>query len=377
MNPHRTLRTGPLYPLSYKGERFAFLFYHFYRNSCVYALQLMFTLRMARKLLVTGGCGFIGSNFISYWFSRYPKDSITNLDALTYAGHLSSTAHFADNKNYHFIKGSILNKRVVERAMKDVDIVVHFAAESHVDRSIKNPTLFLETNVLGTQVLLESALRNKIKRFHHISTDEVYGALEFNTGEKFSEETSYRPRSPYAASKAASDHLVQSYAHTFGLPTTITNCSNNFGPFQDPEKFIPRLITNCIEDRKVMLYGDGLNVRDWLHVEDHCRAIDLVITKGSINNTYCIGGQVDEVSNLEVATRVLNYFNKSTDQIAFVTDRLGHDRRYAVNWTKIRTELGWKPRYQFDEWLTATIKWYEENTAWWRPLKERAEKLYR
>ncbi len=241
------------------------------------------------KLLVTGGAGFIGANFIHYWLRNYPKDEIINLDKLTYAGNLNNLKS-ATSKNYFFIKGDITDKKIVANIISGVDTLVHFAAESHVDRSISGPQVFLKTNVLGTQVLLDNALRAGVKRFHHISTDEVFGALSLKTKNKFSENTKYCPNNPYAASKAASDHLVYAYWKTYGLPVTITNCSNNFGPYQNPEKFIPRAITNLIDGQKVPIYGDGLYVRDWLYVEDHCRAIDFVLKKGKVGETYCVGG---------------------------------------------------------------------------------------
>jgi len=328
------------------------------------------------KLLVTGGAGFIGSNFIRYWLKHNPEDSIVNLDKLTYAGHLSSTKDYQDNKNYTFVKGDVCDASVVGEAMKDAEIVVHFAAETHVDRSITGPKVFLETNVVGTQVLLDAALEAKVKRFHHISTDEVFGALSLESSDKFSEDTLYNPRSPYSASKAASDHLVRSYFHTWGLPITITNCSNNFGPYQDPEKFLPRMITDLIEGNEVKIYGDGKYVRDWLYVDDHARAIDLVLNKGKAGETYLVGGMTDDVNNLEVAKKLLAIFGQSDDKIKFVKDRPGHDRRYAVNWSKINKELGWKPEFGFDEWLEKTIDWYRKNEWWWKPLKEEAEKLY-
>ena len=328
------------------------------------------------KLLVTGGAGFIGSNFIRYWLKHNPEDSIVNLDKLTYAGHLSSTKDYQDNKNYTFVKGDVCDASVVSEAMKDAEVVVHFAAETHVDRSITGPKVFLETNVVGTQVLLDAALEAKVKRFHHISTDEVFGALSLESSDKFSEDTLYNPRSPYSASKAASDHLVRSYFHTWGLPITITNCSNNFGPYQDPEKFLPRMITDLIEGNEVKIYGDGKYVRDWLYVDDHARAIDLVLNKGKAGETYLVGGMTDDVNNLEVAKKLLAIFGQSDDKIKFVKDRPGHDRRYAVNWSKINKELGWKPEFGFDEWLEKTIDWYRKNEWWWKPLKEEAEKLY-
>lgn len=328
------------------------------------------------RLLVTGGAGFIGSNFIRYWFSKYPQDEIVNLDKLTYAGHLSSTKDFASNKNYKFIKGDICDPKAVEEAMKGVDIIVHFAAESHVDRSIVGPATFIKTNVLGTQVLLDASLKHDIKHFHHVSTDEVFGALPLDSKDKFNEETLYDPRSPYSASKAASDHLVRAYFHTYGLPITITNCSNNFGPYMDPEKFFARMITNLIDGEKPPIYGDGKYVRDWLYVEDHARAIELVIQKGRIGETYLVGGLTEDINNLEVAGKLNKIFGKSVDFINFVKDRPGHDRRYAVDWTKINKELGWKPLFSFDKYLEKTVDWYRKNEWWWRPLKSKAEALY-
>lgn len=328
------------------------------------------------KLLVTGGAGFIGSNFIRFWLKKYPKDKIVNLDKLTYAGHLSSTRDFVQNPNYEFIKGDICDPEVVDKAVRGVEILVHFAAESHVDRSILGPQIFLQTNVLGTQILLDTALKHKVKRFHHVGTDEVFGALSLDSKVKFSEKTIYDPRSPYSASKAASDHLVMAYFHTYGLPITITNCSNNFGPFQDPEKFIPRAITNLIENKEIPLYGDGKYVRDWLYVGDHCRAIDLVLNKGKVGETYLVGGLTHDINHLEVAGKLLKVFGKNKNLIKFVKDRPGHDRRYAVDWSKIKNELGWEPKYGFDEWLARTVDWYRQNQWWWRPLKTEAENLY-
>lgn len=329
------------------------------------------------KLLVTGGAGFIGSNFIRYWLKKYPNDDIVNLDKLTYAGHLSTTKDFSSNSNYKFIKGDICDGKTVELAMKGMDYVVHFAAESHVDRSIDDPSVFARTNVLGTNVLLESALKNKIKRFHHVSTDEVFGELPLKSKSLFGERTVYNPRSPYAASKAASDHLVRAYYYTYGLPTTITNCSNNFGPFQDPEKFLPRMITNLINDEKLPIYGDGKNVRDWLYVEDHVCAIEKVLQKGKVGETYIVGGMTNDINNLEVAKKLLKIFDKDEKYIKFVSDRKGHDRRYAMDWKKIKKELGWEPKYNFDTWLGKTVEWYLKNEWWWRPLKSKSEKLYK
>lgn len=334
------------------------------------------------KILVTGGCGFIGSNFIRYWLNRYPKDKIINFDKLTYAGHLSSTKDFENNKNYKFVKGDITSLKQVSLVMKGIDLVVHFAAESHVDRSIRDPFSFVKTNVLGTAVLLDVALKNKVKHFHHVSTDEVFGALPLGKGlptqaGKFNQNSKYDPHSPYSASKAGSDHLVRSYFDTFGLPITITNCSNNYGPFQDPEKFIPRMITNLIDGGNIKIYGDGKYVRDWLYVEDHCIAIDKVVKKGKIGETYLVGGQKSDVNNLKVAKLILKYMKLKNDRIEFVKDRPGHDRRYAIDWSKINKELGWKPENDFEIWLKNTVSWYIDNQWWWKPLKEKSEKLYK
>lgn len=327
------------------------------------------------RLLVTGGAGFIGSNFIRYWLEEHPDDTVVNLDALTYAGNLENLKDIEENPNYTFIKGDIRDAELIDKLIKEADTIVHFAAESHVDRSILGPKAFVETNVEGTFVLLEAA-RKYNKHFHHISTDEVFGALELNSAEKFTEEAPYNPNSPYAASKAASDHLVRAYHHTYDLPVTITNCSNNFGPYQHPEKFIPRMITELIDGRSAKIYGDGLYVRDWLYVRDHCRAIEQVLQKGKQGETYLIGGMTKDVSNLEIAKLLLKHLNLSEEKIEFVKDRPGHDRRYAVDWSRIQQELDWKPEHGFDEWLKETVVWYKENEWWWRPLKEQAEKIY-
>lgn len=328
------------------------------------------------KLLVTGGAGFIGSNFILYWMKNYPNDQIVNLDSLTYAGNLENLQEVEKNQNYSFVHGDICDLDIVEKSMERADIVVHFAAESHVDRSIKKPSDFVVTNVVGTQVLLDVALKYNIKRFHHISSDEVYGSLDINNKSKFTERTNYNPRSPYSASKAGSDHLVRAYYATYGLPITITNCSNNFGPFQFPEKFIPLAITNILEDKKVPVYGDGLYVRDWLYVIDHCRAIDLVLNKGKVGETYLVGGMTKDISNLEVIKKILKIMDKDESFIEHVKDRLGHDRRYAVDWSKIKNELGWKPLHSFDEWLERTVDWYKNNENWWKRLKSKKFQKY-
>lgn len=328
------------------------------------------------KLLVTGGAGFIGSNFILYWIKNHPQDNIINFDKLTYAGNLENLVSVENNPNYKFIKGDIVKSQEVDSAMEGVDIVVHFAAESHVDRSILGPQLFVLSNVVGTQVLLDSARKNKVKRFHHISTDEVFGQLELNSDEKFNESTPYSPRSPYSASKAASDHLVRSYFHTFNLPITITNCSNNFGPYQFPEKFIPLAITNLIEGKKIPVYGDGLYVRDWLYVNDHCRAIDLVLQKGKIGETYIIGGMTQLYPNIEIAKKIIKILGKDESSIELVKDRPGHDRKYDVDWSKIKKELGWEPLHTFDKWLEETVSWYQTNEAWWKKVKSGEYKKY-
>lgn len=321
------------------------------------------------KLLVTGGAGFIGSNFILYWMKNHPQDSIVNLDKLTYAGNLENLKEVEKNPQYTFIHGDICDPKTVDKAMEAVDIVVHFAAESHVDRSISGPAVFVMTNVVGTQVLLDSALEHKVKRFHHISTDEVFGSLELNDSNKFNERTQYNPRSPYSASKAGSDHLVRSYFTTYQLPITITNCSNNFGPYQFPEKLIPLAITNLLEDKKVPVYGDGLYVRDWIYVEDHCRAIDAVLQKGKVGGTYLVGGMTEDVSNIDVVRKILSILGKDENLIEFVKDRPGHDRRYAVDWSKIKDELGWEPLHNFEEWLEKTVNWYKTNKQLWSHVK--------
>lgn len=321
------------------------------------------------KLLVTGGAGFIGSNFILYWMKEHPEDKIINLDKLTYAGNLENLAAVEKKPDYQFVRGDICDAAVVEKVLSGVNVVVHFAAESHVDRSILAPAPFVMTNAVGTYTLLEASLKGGVKRFHHISTDEVFGSLELTDMSKFSERTKYNPRSPYSASKAGSDHLVSSYYHTFGLPITITNCSNNYGPYQFPEKLIPLAITNLIEGKKVPVYGDGLYVRDWLYVEDHCRAIDLVLRKGKVGETYCVGGLTQDINNLTIVKKILALMGKNESMIEFVKDRPGHDRRYAIDWTKIKTELGWEPSHDFDAWLGKTVEWYKTHEDWWRKLK--------
>lgn len=326
------------------------------------------------KLFVTGGLGFIGSNFIRYWLNTHPQDKIINFDLQTYAGHQESLRDIEKNSSYTYVKGDIRNLSEVEGAISDSEIIVHFAAETHVDRSILDPSVFVTTNILGTENLLEVAKKRQL-RFHHISTDEVFGSL-LNSDAKFSEATPYDPRSPYSASKASSDHLVRAYYHTFGLQATISNCSNNFGPYQDPEKFIPRLVTNLLLGEKAKVYGTGQNIRDWLYVEDHCRAIDMIINKGKIGDTYLIGGMTTDVTNLELTKLVIKHLHLSDESIEFVTDRPGHDHRYAVNWSKIKTELGWEPVFDFENRLKTTIDWYKDNEWWWKDIKNASESIY-
>lgn len=328
------------------------------------------------KLLVTGGAGFIGTNFILYWLKHHPDDTVVNFDKLTYAGNLENLTSVEKNPHYQFVQGDICDAAAVIKVMSGVDIVVHFAAESHVDRSILEPAPFVVTNVEGTQVLLDAALKAKVKRFHHVSTDEVFGSLPLHTSDTFSERTPYNPRSPYSASKAGSDHLVRAYYHTFGLPVTITNCSNNYGPYQFPEKLIPLAITNILEGKKVPIYGDGLYVRDWLYVTDHCRAIEAVLTKGKIGDTYCVGGTTEDIDNLTIIKKILSIMGKDESSIEFVTDRPGHDRRYAIDWSKIKSELGWQPEHDFDAWLRETVDWYTKNASWWQDVKSGTYKSY-
>ncbi len=327
------------------------------------------------KVLVTGGAGFIGSNFILYYLKKHPAHNVINFDKLTYAGNLKNLRTIEDHPNYNFIKGDISNIRDVEEATKGVDVIVNFAAESHVDRSILDPSPFIVTNVLGTQILLDAARVNRVSRFHHISTDEVFGALKLKSKEKFSEKTNYKPTSPYAASKAASDHIVRAYFETFRLPITISNCSNNYGPFQFPEKLISLAITNLLEGRKVPVYGDGLYVRDWLHVEDHCAAVDLIIQKGEVGETYCIGDNND-ISNIKVIKLILKTLECETDMLESVPDRPGHDRRYAINADRIKKELGWRAKYTFEDGLRSTVAWYRDNRLWWQELKNKEYKKY-
>lgn len=322
-----------------------------------------------KNILITGGAGFIGSNFIHYWLKKHPSSRVFNLDALTYAGNLENLKEIEKNENYKFIQGNICDKELVDKIVKEngIDLIVHFAAESHVDRSVLDSSDFIKTNVEGTMVLLDSALKNGKIRFHHISTDEVFGHLG-KDDQPFNEKTPYAPRSPYSASKASSDHLVRAYYHTHQLPITISNCSNNYGPFQFPEKLIPLFITNLMEDKKVPIYGDGQQVRDWIHVDDHNEGVDLVIEKGKIGETYCLGGD-NEKTNLEITNKILEILGKDENSIEYVEDRKGHDRRYAIDFSKVKKELGWEPKIDFEEGLRKTVDWYKENQEWWRRIK--------
>lgn len=314
------------------------------------------------KLLVTGGAGFIGSNFIHYWLKQHPTDSIVNLDALTYAGNLSNLTAVESNSNYRFVKGDICDPTVVNPLVYECDMVVHFAAESHVDRSIMEPSTFVRTNVVGTQVLLQAAVEYE-RRFHHVSTDEVFGTLPLHSTHKFNEHTPYQPSSPYSASKAASDHLVRAYQVTYNLPVTISNCTNNYGPWHFPEKFIPLAIANVLSGKPIPIYGQGVNVRDWLYVEDHCRAIEVILLRGEIGETYCIGGGA-ECDNITLAKKIIQCLKADDSLLSFVTDRPGHDLRYAMDYSKIQRELGWVPAVTLDEGLQRTVTWFMEHREW-------------
>lgn len=320
------------------------------------------------NILVTGGAGFIGSNFVRYMSKEHPDYNIINLDALTYAGNLENLKDIEKNPNYKFYKGDIGDQTLASKIIDDekIDLIVNFAAETHVDRSVLGPDTFIQTNIVGTHNLLKCALKKNI-RFHHVSTDEVFGSLGVDDP-AFNEYTAYDPRSPYSASKAASDHLVRSYFHTFGLPITLSNCSNNYGPNMFPEKMMPLFITNLLEGKKIPLYGDGMNVRDWLWVRDHCRAIDLIITKGKIGETYCIGGNCEK-TNQEITRKILELMGKNEEMIEYVTDRPGHDLRYAIDSSKIRNELGWQPTVGLEEGLRKMIEWYKANDKWWKKIK--------
>jgi len=324
-----------------------------------------------KNLLVTGGAGFIGSNFIRYILNKYSRYRIVNLDSLTYAGNIHNLDDLKGNPNYFFVHGNILDQELVEYLVKkyNIDTIVNFAAESHVDRSILRPEIFVKTNVQGTVSLLNVARASAIKKYLQISTDEVYGTLG-KTG-YFNESTPLAPNSPYAASKASADLLVQAYYKTYGLNVNITRCTNNYGPYQFPEKLIPLLISNGIDGQKLPIYGDGNYIRDWLHVYDHCQALDLVLHRGRKGEVYNIGGH-NERTNNDIGNMIVKELALDENSIEHVRDRLGHDRRYAIDPTKIESELGWRPKYTFDIGLAETVAWYLENENWWRPLKDQA-----
>jgi dTDP-glucose 4,6-dehydratase len=319
------------------------------------------------KFLVTGGAGFIGSNFVLYMLRQRPEYKIINVDSLTYAGNLENLKSIENHPNYTFSKTDITDAKAIDALFQQgVDVVVNFAAESHVDRSILDPEVFVKTNVLGTQVLLDAAKKYGVTKYVQVSTDEVYGTLG-ETG-LFTEETPLTPNSPYSASKAGGDLLVRAYHETFGLPVNITRCSNNYGPYQFPEKLIPLMISRALNDQALPIYGDGLNIRDWLYVEDHCSAIDLVIHKGRVGEVYNIGGN-NERTNLHIVKTILAELNKPESLITYVQDRPGHDRRYGIDPTKITQELGWKPKHNFETGIKETVQWYLNNKEWWTRIQ--------
>jgi dTDP-glucose 4,6-dehydratase len=330
---------------------------------------------MPETLIVTGGAGFIGSNFVHWVINNQPSVHVTVLDALTYAGNLDNLKGLPEDR-FTFVHGDICDAQLLDEIVPGVDAIVHFAAESHNDNSIADPTPFLHTNVEGTYELLEAARRHKV-RFHHVSTDEVYGDLALDDPARFTEETPYRPSSPYSSTKAASDMLVRAWHRTYGLSVTISNCSNNYGPRQHIEKFIPRQITNILTGVKPKLYGDGLNVRDWIHTEDHSSAVWTILTQGSLGETYLIGAD-GEKPNIEVLRELLQVMGNDANDFDWVKDRPGHDRRYAIDATKLRTQLGWQPKHtNFSEGLAATVEWYRNNPEWWQGQKEAVEARYR
>ena len=324
------------------------------------------------KLIVTGGAGFIGSNFVRYWLKHHPEDRVLNLDALTYAGNPANLADIADLPNYRFVQGDIADGPAMNALFGDFrpDVVVNFAAESHNSRAVVDPTLFFRTNVMGTQTLLEAARKHPVRRFHHISTCEVFGDLDLDSPEMFREDSPYRPNTPYNASKASADLVVHAYHRTFHLPVTISNCSNNYGPYQFPEKIIPLFITRLMDGRPMTLYRQSLNRREWLHVEDHCRAIELILEKGREGQMYNVGSGVEK-SIEEIADLLLEALDKPRELKTYVEDRPGHDRRYLLDSTKIRKELGWAPTIDFDGGIRNTIRWYIENRPWWEALQKR------
>ena len=326
--------------------------------------------RIHMTILVTGGAGFIGSNFVYYQLAKHPEDRVVCLDKLTYAGNLESLAQAMENPSFRFVRADITDREAVEKLFEEEkpDIVVNFAAESHVDRSVEDPGIFIRTNILGTQTMMDASRKYGVKRYHQVSTDEVYGDLPLDRPDLFfTEETHIHTSSPYSASKAGADLLVLAYARTYGLPVSITRCSNNYGPYHFPEKLIPLMITRALADESLPVYGNGENVRDWLYVEDHCAAIDLVMRKGREGEVYNVGGH-NERTNLEVVKTVLRELGKPESLITYVRDRPGHDRRYAIDPTKIHNELGWLPQTSFDEGIRRTVKWYLDNREWWEHI---------
>lgn len=335
-------------------------------------------------IVVTGGAGFIGSNFIFYMLEKHPSDRIVCIDKLTYAGNLSTLEPVMNNPQFRFVKLDICDKDGVDKLFKKEkpDVVVNFAAESHVDRSIENPQVFLETNIIGTSVLMDACKKYGVKRFHQVSTDEVYGDLPIDRPDLFfHEDTPLHTSSPYSSSKAAADLLVMAYYRTYGLPVTISRCSNNYGPYQFPEKLIPLMIANCLANKPLPVYGQGINVRDWLYVEDHCKAIDLILQKGKVGEIYNIGGH-NEMKNIDIVKLILKELGKGESLITYVTDRKGHDQRYAIDPTKIHSELGWLPETMFKDGIKKTIRWYLDNKKWWGDIvsgeyQDYYEKMYK
>ena len=330
------------------------------------------------KIIVTGGAGFIGGNFVHYMLREHPEDEILCVDALTYAGNMETLAPVMDNPHFKFIKADIADREAIYAIFEQEkpEVIVNFAAESHVDRSIENPAIFLQTNVMGTQVLLDACRKYGIQRYHQVSTDEVYGDLPLDRPDLFfTEETPIHTSSPYSASKASADLLVQAYHRTFGVPVTISRCSNNYGPYHFPEKLIPLMIANVLNDKPLPVYGDGKNVRDWLYVEDHCKAIDLIIHKGRVGEVYNVGGH-NERKNIDIVKLICKELGKSESLITFVADRKGHDRRYAIDPVKIQSELGWKPKTKFADGIKKTIRWYLDNKEWWQTIISGAYQNY-
>ena len=322
------------------------------------------------NIIVTGGAGFIGSNFVFHMLNAHPDYRIICLDKLTYAGNLSTLEPVMSNPNFRFVKADICDKEAVDKLFEEEkpDIVVNFAAESHVDRSIENPQIFLETNIIGTSVLMDASRKHGVKRYHQVSTDEVYGDLPLDRPDLFfTENTPIHTSSPYSSSKAGADLLVLAYYRTYGLPVTISRCSNNYGPYHFPEKLIPLMIIRALHDESLPVYGDGLNVRDWLYVEDHCKAIDLIIHNGKVGEVYNVGGH-NEMANIDIVKLILKELGKSEDLITYVTDRAGHDRRYAIDPTKIHNDLGWLPETKFADGIKKTIRWYLDNKPWWEEI---------